>query len=231
MKTYTIYCLKEPTTGEIRYFGQTCQLIQDRFCKHLNAKPNWYVSRWIQSLRRENRIPICEVLMTGLEKWEADEEEIALIAWGRNKGFRLTNVTDGGGGRSGYVLSDKSRQQISEKHTGMRHSEETKKKISKIQIGKKASPETKQRMSDAHTGRIFSEESRQKMSKSGQGIRRNSISGYLGVRWHPRVKKWQAQIAEKYLGYFEVKEDAARAYDAAAVNLYGGSAKLNFPVD
>ena len=44
-------------------------------------------------------------------------------------------------------------------------------------------------------------------------------------------KKWRAQISlnnkTKFVGYFATKEDAARAYDAAAVLHYGECAKTN----
>ncbi len=44
--------------------------------------------------------------------------------------------------------------------------------------------------------------------------------------------KWKAQIHEGkraiYLGLFEIEEDAAKAYDTAAVLLYGDEAYLNY---
>jgi hypothetical protein len=62
---------------------------------------------------------------------------------------------------------------------------------------------------------------------------KNSISGYKGVGWHARCRKWQAAIKtddkQLYLGLFDAPEDAARAYDAAARNLHGPFAKVNFP--
>ena len=69
--------------------------------------------------------------------------------------------------------------------------------------------------------------------KQNQGLHRNSTSGYRGVHWHRRDKKWSVSIQVDgkriYLGYFTDKEDAARAYDVAARIHYGEFAQLNFP--
>lgn len=65
------------------------------------------------------------------------------------------------------------------------------------------------------------------------GLRVNNISGYKGVGWRPKSKTWRAQIQANrkwlHLGYFDIKEDAARAYDKAAKKLHGEFARLNFP--
>lgn len=69
-----------------------------------------------------------------------------------------------------------------------------------------------------------------KNAKNRRPNRRGS-SGYRGVCWFARAGKWQAYImCDKkrfYLGYFEDKEEAALAYDAKAVELYGEYACLN----
>lgn len=56
-------------------------------------------------------------------------------------------------------------------------------------------------------------------------------SKYKGVSYHKRNKKWGASIrcdgTIKFLGLFESEADAARAYNAAALNLHGDFAKLN----
>lgn len=53
----------------------------------------------------------------------------------------------------------------------------------------------------------------------------NNPSGYKGVTWHN--EKWRARLVQKHLGYFDNKEDAARAYDVAAFQHFGESAYLN----
>ena len=62
---------------------------------------------------------------------------------------------------------------------------------------------------------------------------KNNTSGYIGVDWHKRDKKWQARICrdrkQKHLGCFDDIEEAARAYDRAALELHGEFALLNFP--
>lgn len=58
-------------------------------------------------------------------------------------------------------------------------------------------------------------------------------SVFKGVCLHKRMRKWQASIRKNnqrtYLGWFDKEEDAARAYDHAALELHGYFALLNFP--
>jgi hypothetical protein len=65
-----------------------------------------------------------------------------------------------------------------------------------------------------------------------QGLTRKNTSGYKGVTFHRVLNKWQSQIGidgkTLYLGLYATPEEAARAYDAKARELFGGFARLNF---
>jgi hypothetical protein len=67
-----------------------------------------------------------------------------------------------------------------------------------------------------------------------QRLRVGAASRFKGVTWHAKRRKWQARIGiggrNLYLGLFASEEDAALAYNAAALEIYGAYAYLN-PVD
>jgi hypothetical protein len=69
----------------------------------------------------------------------------------------------------------------------------------------------------------------------GEERKQRSSSRYVGVSWHKAGSTWQVHLREpqtkrsQHLGYFTSEEDAARAYDCAALKAHGPSAKRNFP--
>lgn len=63
----------------------------------------------------------------------------------------------------------------------------------------------------------------------------DNTSGFKGVGWFARTGRWRAYITyqgrQKHLGYFDIAEEAALAYDAAARELFGEFARPNFPAE
>lgn len=72
----------------------------------------------------------------------------------------------------------------------------------------------------------------QQQNTFNKRISRNNKSGFKGVSWLKNTKKWYASIKinrkTRNLGYFKTREEAAKAYDRAAINFFGDFAKLNF---
>lgn len=62
-------------------------------------------------------------------------------------------------------------------------------------------------------------------------LKSNNKSGYRGVSWNKSRNKWISQISKNkqrfMFGYFDCKHEAARAYNAKALELYGEKALLN----
>jgi hypothetical protein len=68
-------------------------------------------------------------------------------------------------------------------------------------------------------------------NKRNSSIRSDNTSGFKGVSWYRTYKKWKAYIRaqgrQKTLGYFDTALQAAKVYDAAAINYFGDFAKTN----
>lgn len=71
-------------------------------------------------------------------------------------------------------------------------------------------------------------------SLSDNRLNLNNNSGYRGVSYDKSRKLWTAEITinykKKHLGRFVTPEQAAKAYDLAAIEI-GRTSKLNFPID
>lgn len=64
-----------------------------------------------------------------------------------------------------------------------------------------------------------------------QNIQKRSSSGYKGVSWNKKRKKWTVFIMvdkiNKFKGYYKTKEEAARVYNINAIKYFGKFAHLN----
>jgi predicted GIY-YIG superfamily endonuclease len=193
MSIYSLYVLTEPKPNNliVRYVGIS-KNVKKRFYVHLENKRDEspHKKNWIAKLNREGRLPECRVLLTGMSFEEACELEAGAIKDFREAGHDLTNLSTGGEGSPGVLVSKETREKLSLAHKGKKHSPEWVEKIRLRHLGTKRTPETCRRISEAKLSKKLkmSAETRRKMSESHQGYRCSpeTIEKYK-LRW----KRWR----------------------------------------
>lgn len=69
----------------------------------------------------------------------------------------------------------------------------------------------------------------QKQNLGNRKISKRNTSGFTGVGKKTPNGLYRACIAKQYIGSFQTPEEAARAYDSAAIERWGEFARPNFP--
>lgn len=193
-----VYGLLEPRTFELRYIGQTIKHPAARLAAHLTPgtlRKHSYVARWLSGLVKKGLKPIIAVLDVAHDQAELDRLEVEHIARYRENGFRLVNLSNGGGGRAGYVPPRKERDKIAAAQRGIpkpKHTAEWKLRMSALMTGRKAvnPPEHYTRLAEMKRGVPRSEETKAKISKTKTG----QPSGRKGVK-HTEATKGRISAA------------------------------------
>lgn len=151
-----------------------------------------------------------EVLLTGLTKKQAEEEERRLIEELGTmvpNGYNLTS-----GGNLGAVLSDESRE-----------------KLRSVHLGKPKKPEAIAKTAAAHQGKVVSDETRKKLSEARKGLkeseewRRHISEGCKGKKWteSQRQKVKETRVYPKGAEVKTAKRVAQYTKDGTLVRTFG----------
>jgi len=171
MSDFYVYAYIDPRDGTPFYIGKGKG---NRLWRHLLPcclrKRTFFYNK-INKMHCEGIEPTIVTLVEGLSEGEAHELESFFIKGlgrrtDRNNPGPLCNLTNGGEGCSGRILSDETRCKISASHKGRTFTEEHCRKMSEQRKGIPLSKETRQKMSESSKGQKHSAESRLKMSEA-----------------------------------------------------------------
>lgn len=173
-----IYLRTNKVNGK-KYVGQSITKNFKKRQERWNDLKHKYAGSAIDAARAKYGIDSFSFeILKECEDEELDKWEIYYIKELNTKAPFGYNLTDGGGGTSGYTYShsEETKMKISEANKskqswmkGKHHTEETKRKLSESHKGIKHTEEAKKKMSEARKGRIISEEWRKKISETTKG--------------------------------------------------------------
>lgn len=151
MKTFHIYALCEPGTGEVRYIGATHNPVQRMYnhwrLSNSNNHNGWKSPSvlWLEALKQLKTKPTMQILeVVPEDQWR--EAERKWIAFYREQGANLTNISPGG-------------DSVSEETLQKRRGNPNKRSVSE-QARKKQSESMKKRYQDPEVRRAVSETTR-----------------------------------------------------------------------
>lgn len=168
--------------GRIFYIGKGTD--PSRAYRFKNRNAHW------NSVVAKHGKPKVEVLATWNTEKEAFEHEVLLIACFKDMGIKLCNMTDGGEGASGRILSEEHKQKIGAAQKGKpgkKPSAETLIKLKESHLGQKAwnkgltgvqkhSEETNKKRADKLRGRLYNV----KFKYIGTSIAGNNVVTFVG---------------------------------------------------
>ena len=170
MQQIYLYALSDDLEPEnYRYIGITKNPHQ-RLQKHLlevKRDLKTYKTDWIRKTITNGSNLKMTIIEAHTDSDQAKQRERELIALYKERGYRLTNATEGGDGISNPYME--IRKKIGDGNRGKVMSPEARLKIGLASIGRKRTPEANARIGLAHRGKTISLEARKKMSEAHKG--------------------------------------------------------------
>lgn len=228
-----------------------------RMLSHLNRAKNKNVRKItptiskIRKLLKLNLVPIIKIVTENLIEQESFNLEISLIKLIGRKEFTtgpLLNLTNGGDGVSGLIVSKETRKKLSKAskgrippNKGIPLTSEHKQRLREANLGKKQSEETKQKRKETMEKNPYrhSNERKQKMRESKLGdknpskrpeVRAKISSTQIGRKQSKETKLKRAKSLTKYINIkvqnlktneiliFENKKDLAKYFNIKKFN-------------
>jgi hypothetical protein len=221
---YLVYCLIDPFTSEVRYVGKSSRGVL-RIREHFGIKGRnacGYAKMWLRKLHSQNAKPIVLILNESGSEKDVLENEIRVIKLFRESGFDLLNITDGGEGTSGRILSVDQRMKISRKLMGHPSSDKVRAAVSMANKGRKMLPHVKAALIAANKGRKPSAETVKKMhdalrAKPISPDTRKKMSAGMRARWND--PHYRAKTSTAHTGY-KMPEDQKKKIAEAVTRHY-----------
>jgi group I intron endonuclease len=225
MSQYAVYLITCAASGK-RYVGLTKTGAQKRLRTHIyNAYANQGGALYAAIRKYGCDAFSVEVLRDGLTQEQAEAAEIELIASHGTHAPGGYNITLGGEGAFGVVMSAETRSRMSEAHklrqadpelrartsaalTGKPKTAEHNAKVSAANIGKTVSPEARAKISAKLTGHVQSVETIEKRAAKLRGRKRSPhLAGRLGdlTRGVPKSAEQRAKLSLSVSRYFSAR--------------------------
>ena len=154
---FYVYLHRRASDGTVFYVGKGSGR---RAWRRQNRNPHW------QNIVAKHGLQV-EIAITGLAEDEAFAREVETIArFGRDN---LCNLSDGGEGPTGHVVSESKRLAVSRAHKGKKRPPEWCEAISESLKGRSLSPKAREKISLRLKGRPLSAETRRAMSRARLG--------------------------------------------------------------
>ncbi len=182
-RQWIIYVLIDPRTKEVRYVGVTTRKLNWRLNEHISRAQKGgklYRDNWIRQVLADGHRPKLLPLETVGTDWVQAEQY--WISFYREAGARLTNLSAGGEGSTGYVPTPELRAKWSAMRRGKKyapgrrsgmlgkqHSESARQLIAAASAARGHTPESRRKLSEAHKGKVLSPEHIEKMAAAKRG--------------------------------------------------------------
>jgi len=191
------------------YIGKTINGLERRISAHLRKKNGSYFSSALRKYGIQNFE--FAIIDTAESNDVLLEKEIYWIKQFNSMTPNGYNLTQGGQGSNGWVISDESKKKMSISKKGKSLSEEHKRKISKAGKGRIFSAEHRIRLGEANRRRIskpISEETRKKLS-----------AAHKGKKWTDEHKKKMSDLFKGRVVSEETRERMVEGWKKRRLNV------------